>query len=803
MAEIASAYVSLIPSAKGFGSKMDSQLGGEVQSSGKRLGSTFGKMFAVGGALVAAAGIGKLVGDSIGEAREAQKVAALTAQVIKTTGGIANVTAKQVDSLASSISAKTGIDDEQIASASNLLLTFKDVRNEAGAGNDIFNQATKASVDMAAAMAAASGGQVDFRSSSTMLGKALNDPIKGLAAMGRVGIQFNEVQKEQITGLVESGQKMKAQKVILAELESQFGGAAAASSTAGEKASVAFGNLKEDIGTALLPAVDGLANAFIKISPAISKGIGAVGPALASAQAFLAPFAAQIQGLFGGEGGGGLAAGLRSFGATLQTNLLPVLQTMANTFTTRIVPAVASLVTYVATSLVPVFSQVWSIISTRVLPIISSLAQFFYGTLYPALIDIYTTVAQKFKPVFDQLVATIQAKVLPAADDMLKKFQEWQPTIQKVISLVVKVAGKWLEFQAAIVAKVLPVIIRLAGFLVSKIVPAVTDTIGIVIKIIAKMIEFGGALTDAVQKAGQFLSGVQDKFGQAMAFIGGIPEKIKGVFKGAGTLLSSVGGQMVDGLKAGIEGAWHKVTAVVESLIGKIPKKIREIMGIASPSKVTTQIGSQIAEGLAKGIDGGAKKAAEAARKVAQGVIDATKSTLSEYRDLAASIGGAFAKDVFGAVGSEAELDADGNVIKPAVTAVQQFLSDATANVAEMDAAKKAIEAMKAAGVNKTFLESLAASGNAELTIGLAADPMALAQAQSLFSQQQQLSKDIGASVASEAMRGELKGVREDLGKIDGKLEKQADRLVKTLDSLPREVSSALTKSLNEIARRG
>ena len=229
MAEIASAYVSLIPSAKGFGSKMDSQLGGEVQSSGKRLGSTFGKMFAVGGALVAAAGIGKLVGDSIGEAREAQKVAALTAQVIKTTGGIANVTAKQVDSLASSISAKTGIDDEQIASASNLLLTFKDVRNEAGAGNDIFNQATKASVDMAAAMAAASGGQVDFRSSSTMLGKALNDPIKGLAAMGRVGIQFNEVQKEQITGLVESGQKMKAQKVILAELESQFGGAAAAS----------------------------------------------------------------------------------------------------------------------------------------------------------------------------------------------------------------------------------------------------------------------------------------------------------------------------------------------------------------------------------------------------------------------------------------------------------------------------------------------------------------------------------------------------------------------------------------------
>jgi hypothetical protein len=798
MAEIASAYVSLIPSAKGFGSKMDSQLGGEVQSSGKRLGGSFGKMFAVAGGALAAVGVGSFLKGAITGAGELeQSVGALDT--------IFGKSAEKMHGWSRDAAQSVGLTRNEFNELGTLI--GSQLKN-GGTAMDQLAPKTRELVTAGADLSAMFGGSTkDAVAALSSALKGERDPIE------RYGVSLNQAKIdaeaaalgfEKVGGALSDEAKQAATLSLISKQTADAHGTFAKESNtlAGQqqRLSASWGNMKTQLGTALLPAITSIVTA---LNSGLGPAIKSIKSGFATAASFLAPFVAQVQGFFGGGAGGGIMASIQSFGATIQTNLLPVLQTMANTFTTRIVPAATSLVTYVATSLVPVFSQVWSIISTRVLPIISSLAQFFYGTLYPALIDIYTTVAQKFKPVFDQLVATIQAKVLPAADDMLKKFQEWQPTIQKVISLVVKVAGKWLEFQAEIVAKVLPVIIRLAGFFISKIVPAVADVIGIVIKIIAKMIEFGGALTDAVQKAGQFLSGVKDKFGQAMTFIGGIPEKIKGVFKAAGTLLSNIGGQMVDGLKAGIEGAWHKVTDVVDSLIGKIPKKIREIMGIASPSKVTTEIGSQIAEGLAKGIDGGAKKAAEAARKVAQGVIDATKSTLSEYRDLAASIGGAFAKDVFGAVGSEAELDADGNVIKPAVSAVQQFLADTTANVAEMDAAKKAIEAMKAAGVNKTFLESLAASGNAELTIGLAADPMALAQAQSLFSQQQQLSKDIGASVASEAMRGELKGVREDLGKIDGKLEKQAERLVKSLDSLPREVSSALTKSLNEIARRG
>jgi acid phosphatase family membrane protein YuiD len=79
-------------------------------------------------------------------------VAAQTAAVLKSTGGEANVTAKHVSNLATAISRKTGIDDEAIQSGENLLLTFTKIRNEAGKGNDVFDQATRITNDMSVAL---------------------------------------------------------------------------------------------------------------------------------------------------------------------------------------------------------------------------------------------------------------------------------------------------------------------------------------------------------------------------------------------------------------------------------------------------------------------------------------------------------------------------------------------------------------------------------------------------------------------------------------------------------------------------
>jgi hypothetical protein len=81
---------------------------------------------------------------------------------------------------------KSGVDDEAIKSSENLLLTFTNIRNETGKNNDIFNQATKATLDMSTALGN------DLKGSSILVGKALNDPIKGMTALRRVGVSFTD-----------------------------------------------------------------------------------------------------------------------------------------------------------------------------------------------------------------------------------------------------------------------------------------------------------------------------------------------------------------------------------------------------------------------------------------------------------------------------------------------------------------------------------------------------------------------------------------------------------------------------------
>lgn len=297
--EVGSAYVSLIPSARGFGARMQSELGGEIGRAGDRMGDQYGDRFsrsassglksrgkaifgslARGGALAAAAAgvaVAKVIGGSISEARDAQVVGARTENVIRKMGGAANVSASQVAELAEQISNKTAIDDEAIQAGQNLLLTFGNVRNEAGKGNDVFSQTSQLMVDMSVAMG------TDAKSAALQLGKALNDPTKGVSALTRSGVSFTQQQKDQIAALQESGDILGAQKIILSEVEKQFGGAGAAMSTPADRAKVAWGNFQEEIGTAILPLVDkiltGLANGLpkvIDVAKQLSKTIGPV-----------------------------------------------------------------------------------------------------------------------------------------------------------------------------------------------------------------------------------------------------------------------------------------------------------------------------------------------------------------------------------------------------------------------------------------------------------------------------------------------------------------------------------------------
>ena len=205
-------------------------------------------------AVAAGAGIGILgagLVSSIKQAMESQKVQAQLAAVLKSTGGAAGVTAKMATDLASSLQRLTTYDDKAVLAAENLLLTFTNV------GSKVFPDATKAILDMSTAM-----GQ-DLLTTTIQVGKALQSPVEGVTALQRVGVRLSETQKQQVKDFMAVGDAASAQKLILGELSTEFGGsAAAAADTFGGRMTQlknALGEVQESIGNALLPILQTLA----------------------------------------------------------------------------------------------------------------------------------------------------------------------------------------------------------------------------------------------------------------------------------------------------------------------------------------------------------------------------------------------------------------------------------------------------------------------------------------------------------------------------------------------------------------
>lgn len=248
-----------------------------------------GRLRGVASSLQGIATLGAVVGavsffkSAIEEAREAERVTRKTEAVIRSTGGAAGVTAKQVSELAGSLSEKVAVDDEVIQHGENVLMTFTKVRNETGKGNDIFNQATEAALNMSAALSESGDTGADLQSNVTRLGKALNDPLKGITALTKAGVVFDEGQKQQIKTLVESGDIMGAQKIILSELQTEFGGMAEASADSMGKASVSWGNFAESVGQKVMPAVHAVSNW------ALHTGLPALGQVADTAGDLVAP----------------------------------------------------------------------------------------------------------------------------------------------------------------------------------------------------------------------------------------------------------------------------------------------------------------------------------------------------------------------------------------------------------------------------------------------------------------------------------------------------------------------------------
>ena len=236
----------------------------EAESGLSKLGKgfkTFGKVAAVGAlaAATAAVAVGKKLFDAGEEAATANARIESIAKSMDLFGDeTGNVTGRLVD-LANTQAKLTGVSRTTIKETSALLLTFRSVASSADEVGGVFDRAQQAALDLAAA------GFGSATSNAQSLGKALEDPIKGLASLGRQGVTFTEAERERIKVLVESNKVGEAQALILEAIEKQVGGTAAATSNASDRIRESFGVIVDQVALALAPTFEKLTDLTFKL----------------------------------------------------------------------------------------------------------------------------------------------------------------------------------------------------------------------------------------------------------------------------------------------------------------------------------------------------------------------------------------------------------------------------------------------------------------------------------------------------------------------------------------------------------
>lgn len=374
----------------------------DLAAAGRSSGDTFGKEHAkasrtpilagakgaavAAGGLLVAVGVGKFIGEALGGARDSIRVQKETERVIKTTGGAANVTAGHVGTLATKLSHYAAVDDDVIADGVNMLLTFKNIKNTKV--DDTFDQAARAAVDMAAKF---NGGKVTaegLQTAEIQLGKALDNPIQGMGSLSRIGIKFNDQQKEQIKTAVKNGDTQKAQGIILKEVQSQVAGAAGASATAWGRLQVKLGNIAEEVGKKLVPVIDKLATwVTTKLIPGVER--------------------------FWKEHGPKFRAVLASVGNFITTKVVPAIKDIWHWVQEKAVPAFKDAIGYFQRTVKPELTNLSKKFKENestikgVTKFIGDLIKFIVTKVVPVLIKLYAHYLKNLIATFGTLVSAI------------------------------------------------------------------------------------------------------------------------------------------------------------------------------------------------------------------------------------------------------------------------------------------------------------------------------------------------------------------------------------------------------------
>lgn len=240
------------------------EVGESFSLMGEKMGETFKHLK---GLLLTGLGISALFEgwEFIEKSKEAfeelERVVTRVDTVLKSTHFAAGFSSSEIQDQAKELSKSIVNRREEILGAQGTLLSFTNIRG------DVFKKALGSTADYSTFFG------TDLASGARVLGRALQDPLQGMNQLRRAGIVLTAQQKEQIKNYEQSGHLVKAQGLLLDELNKKFGGQAKAyaSTDAGkiQVASKQWEELQYRIGEIISRVEVSLIPSFTKVVNAI------------------------------------------------------------------------------------------------------------------------------------------------------------------------------------------------------------------------------------------------------------------------------------------------------------------------------------------------------------------------------------------------------------------------------------------------------------------------------------------------------------------------------------------------------
>lgn len=589
--EIASAYVSIVPSLKDAGKSISAQLAGvDVSGAGKKLGSQMGDSIgggieaggkrgasSLGSALKGVAGIAAGAFAAIGFGQLVSEAAAATdaTQKFKSTLDFAGLDTSQIDALTKSTRAYADAtvydlsDIQNITAqlAANGVADYDKLAEAAGNLNAVAggNAETYKSVGMVMTQTAGAGKL------TTENWNQLADAIPGASGKLQEAMRQNGAYTGNFREAMEKGE-ISAEEFNAAIMQLGFEDAAVNAAKSTSTFEGAIGNLKASV-------VGGLSDTLAQLQPFITGAINGMVPAVEGAFSLL------------GQGVSFLVDAIQGAMPMLQTAIAPVVDAFA-----ALAPVFEPIVAQVQGALMPalsslgnavmaLFSAAMPVIATAVSTVGPIIAQ-----VISIVVQLATTLASSITPVIQNIAAVITA-VLPQIQATFSIFGSYVsgvinavfPLIQTVITTVMNVInavittvlaainGDWSGVWAGIQGIVSAVWSGIQS-VVSAAINAVKGVISSVMSAVRSL--WSGAWSSVKSLVSSAWDGIKSTVSGGiegmMGFISSIPGRIQGAFADAGSWLVSSGRSIIDGFARGIRESLGNAISAVQSGISEI-----------------------------------------------------------------------------------------------------------------------------------------------------------------------------------------------------------------------------------------